>query len=101
MRTERIDAEDGSGYSLYHYDDDYNELKVEDFDPDGTITMVIDRTYDERGCTGWTVRGREGELIKRFEVVFDADGNEVLTRQYDSAGRLEEEFSEDELGTDV
>ena len=95
MRTETLKQEDGSK-SLYYYDEDGKEIRIEDYDPDGNIFMVIERQYDSRGiCLGWLVNDGSGKLIKRFVVKFDENGTEVKTEQYGSSGELEEVFTPD------
>ena len=89
MKTDIIDFEDGSK-TVYYYDDTNLEIRVEEIDQTGNIIMTVEKEYNEIGkCSGWSVSDAKGVLIKRFELGFDADGNEIETRQYDNRGNLE------------
>jgi YD repeat-containing protein len=96
MKIETHKREGGSK-SLYYFDNEGKEIRVEDYDSDENITMVIKRDYNQKGlCCGWEVTDGSGALIKRFVVKFDDDGNEKETLQYDSSDNLEETFLPDE-----
>ena len=89
MKTDTIDFADGSK-TVYYYDDSDLEVRVEDVGPDGKLIMAVEKNYNETGiCTGWEVNDGKGSLLKRFELSFDDQGNEIETRQYDNRGNLE------------
>jgi len=95
MRTETINDPDGSK-SLTYFDDNNNEIKVEDYDPSGNLIISIERKYNEIGsCSGWNVKDGKGNIIKSFQVKYDSNGNEIETLQFDNEGNLEERFSDD------
>ena len=89
MKTDTIDFADGSK-TVYYYDDRDREIRVEEIDINGLIIMMVEKDYNNVGqCTGWTVNDAKGELIKRFELKYDDQGNEIETLQYDKLGNLE------------
>ncbi|VAW73672.1 hypothetical protein MNBD_GAMMA12-2551 [hydrothermal vent metagenome] len=89
MRTDTIDCEDGSK-TVYYYNDSNQEIRIEDIDQFGKIFMIVERDYNELDkCCAWSVSDAKGDLIKRFELIFDDNGTEIETHQYDNSGNLE------------
>jgi len=89
MKTDTVDFADGSK-TVYYYDNNDREMRVEEMDQSGNVIMSVEREYNSAGkCSGWVVNNASGVLIKRFEVGFDEDGNVLETRQFDNQGNLE------------
>jgi hypothetical protein len=88
MRTETHKLEDGYR-SVYTYDDAGLNVRTTDYDAEGNLTFDIHYEHNESGdVIGWKVYGREGRLIRRFEVVYDSHGLESETREYEENDRL-------------
>ena len=82
MRTETHKLEDGYR-SVYTYNDSGLHLRTTDYDSEGNLTFDIHYSHNESGdVSGWKVYGRDGKMIRRFEVDYYSPGLESETREY-------------------
>lgn len=88
MRTDKLIGDDG-GWTIDIYSDSGKRIRVEDYSASGELKLSVDYRYDAHGNNvERVVRNGSGGLLRRLEFDFDAQGKEIVHREYDASDNL-------------